>query len=401
VTGRLAAPSAAFVEGRRAALETFLTSLAAHPLLADAPDLASFLEAPEEEWALVMARADHADAVKAGLAADPAAAVPAPPPDAFAPAPTGLAVAAPVAAAAKRRLGAALAGLRGLGASAAAFAAGKGVVIGPGDLYADGTEDPAYLRARDAVAGLDGHLAEVARAVSRAIKKQAEFGAALAGLGAASAALARHEGPDAPRELVGALSALGERGSVLGRAASAGADRLTATVATPLAACVRSVRSARAAMGDRGMAGGALAAARNDVDARRARLTRLRGTPGTREDKVRETGERERERERTGCLSLLLFFVFSPPLPHPQTHTTQLAEAERDLLAAQTAAEEAKAEYDALVGRMEADLPRWEGERAAALATALGAYAAESAAVAGEAARVWRGLGGAVGGGGL
>jgi hypothetical protein len=72
-----------------------------------------------------------------------------------------------------------------------------------------------------------------------------------------------------------------------------------------------------------------------------------------------------------------------------------MAEAERDLLAAQTAAEEAKKEYDALVARMETDLPRWEGERAGALAAALGAYAAEAGAVAEEAARVWRGLGGA------
>ena len=77
-----------------------------------------------------------------------------------------------------------------------------------------------------------------------------------------------------------------------------------------------------------------------------------------------------------------------------------MAEAERDLLAAQTAAEEAKSEYEGLVARMESDLPRWEGERAAALAAALGAYAVEAAGVAGEAARVWRGLGGAVGGGG-
>ena len=72
VTGRLAAPTPAFVEGRRAALEAFLGAVAAHPLLADSPDLAAFLEAPEEEWVLAMARADHADAVKAGTVVDPA-----------------------------------------------------------------------------------------------------------------------------------------------------------------------------------------------------------------------------------------------------------------------------------------------------------------------------------------
>ena len=292
LAGRLAAPTPAFGEGRRAALEAFLRAVGGHPLLADSPDFASFLGDTEEEWALAMARADHADAVRAGTAIDAstaAAGVAIPPPggDAWAQPPSGLAAAAPVAAAAKRRLGAALAGLRGLGASAAAFAAGKGVVIGPGDLYADATEDPAYLRARDGVAALEAHLAEVARSVAKAVRKQAEFGAALADLGASAAALARHEGPDAPRELGAALGALGDRGAALGRAAAAGADRLTASVSTPLAACVRSVRAARAAMADRGAAGGTLAAARNDVDARRARLTRLRVTPGVREEKVR------------------------------------------------------------------------------------------------------------------
>ena len=77
-----------------------------------------------------------------------------------------------------------------------------------------------------------------------------------------------------------------------------------------------------------------------------------------------------------------------------------MAEAERDLLAAQTAAEEAKSEYDGLVARMESDLPRWEGERAAALAAALGAYAVVAAGVGGVGARGGGGLGGAVGGGG-
>jgi hypothetical protein len=305
MAGRLAgaALSPAFVEGRRAGLEAYLSALAAHPLLAPSPDLASFLTAPEEEWALAMARADHEDAVKAGIAVDPAASVssaaaaPASAADPFGGAGSSgaLATAAPVAAAAKRRLGAAWAGLRGLGASAAAFAAGKGVVIGPGgDLYADATEDPSYLRAREAVAGLEGHLSDVSRAVARAIRKQAEAGAALAELGSAAAALARHEGPGAPRELGAALAALGERGGALGRAAAASADRLNAAVSAPLAEAVRSVKCARAAMADRGNAGGALAAARNDVDARRARLTRLRGTPGTREEKVRE-GWMERE----------------------------------------------------------------------------------------------------------
>jgi hypothetical protein len=123
--------------------------------------------------------------------------------------------------------------------------------------------------------------------VAKAVKKQAEFGAALAELGVASAALARHEGADAPRELVAALGALGDKGSALGRAAAAGADRLTASVSTPLAACVRSVKAARATMADRGSAGGTLAAARNDVDARRARLTRLRATGGVADAKVR------------------------------------------------------------------------------------------------------------------
>jgi len=107
---------------------------------------------------------------------------------------------------------------------------------------------------------------------------------------------------------------------------------------------------------------------------------------------------------RRGNEPFLLSRVFPSTRAHLHTHThththtqKQLAEAERDLLVAQTAAETAKAEYDALVSRMEADLPRWEGERAARLSALLGAYAEEQARAAGEAARVWGALGRAPG----
>lgn len=52
---------------------------------------------------------------------------------------------------------------------------------------------------------------------------------------------------------------------------------------------------------------------------------------------------------------------------------------------------------------MDADLPRWEADRAARLAAILGAYAEEQARASAEAARIWGALARApgVGGGGV
>ena len=68
------------------------------------------------------------------------------------------------------------------------------------------------------------------------------------------------------------------------------------------------IKTARKSMADRSAALGVYHAARGEVDARRARLARLRGTPGIREERV--------------------------------------AEAERDLAEAQRRAEEAKGVYE-------------------------------------------------------
>ena len=60
------------------------------------------------------------------------------------------------------------------------------------------------------------------------------------------------------------------------------ADSLTFSFEAPLKEYTRMVKSAKAVMADRSLALGTLQSARSDVDARRTKLAKLRGTPGIR-----------------------------------------------------------------------------------------------------------------------
>jgi hypothetical protein len=58
------------------------------------------------------------------------------------------------------------------------------------------------------------------------------------------------------------------------------AEALGGSFEAPLREAVRAVRGAKAVMGDRAAALGALQQARAEVDAKRTKLAKLRGTPG-------------------------------------------------------------------------------------------------------------------------
>ena len=64
------------------------------------------------------------------------------------------------------------------------------------------------------------------------------------------------------------------------RAVQEHADSLAFSFEAPLKEYVRMVKSAKAVMADRGLALGTLQSARSDVDAKRTKLAKLRGTPG-------------------------------------------------------------------------------------------------------------------------
>ncbi len=85
---------------------------------------------------------------------------------------------------------------------------------------------------------------------------------------------------------------LSEKSDCLARMLSEQAATLTTNFEGPLKEFVRNIRAAKAAIADRTTALAALSQARNDVDVRRGKLAKLRGTPGIREEKAAEA-ERE------------------------------------------------------------------------------------------------------------
>lgn len=413
--------SADFIEGRRSALARFANAVAEHAELRLSEDLAGFLVEAEDDWALRVARASAADAEASsraqalglgGLGAAAAEGVGREGDgDGNGGSGNGIVVshapgfsnpsssASPSAASAKRRVVAALASLRGLGQAAAAYAQGRpvdevgalaaaaggvgGLVgggLGAGDALGgagagmsytaavSAGEDPEFLRSRDHLSALEGHLSEVARQASRLVRKQAAAGAALAEFGAAAAALARHEGAGGASRngtssltssassaaLADALVALGHHTQNLSRQAQLDAERLTEELETPLKDAARSARCAREAVADRLNALAALQAARAAVEGRRARLTRLRGTPGT--------------------------------------PASKLTRAEEDVLASQAAVESLRKSYAFVVERTGRELPRWRAEGAREMGRTLAKWATAQAESAQGAARVWRAM---------
>ncbi len=67
---------------------------------------------------------------------------------------------------------------------------------------------------------------------------------------------------------------------ICGCAAQEHADHLTFSFEAPLKEYVRMVKSAKAVMADRSLALSTLQSARSDVDGKRTKLAKLRGTPG-------------------------------------------------------------------------------------------------------------------------
>ena len=150
------------------------------------------------------------------------------------------------------------------------------------------------------------------------------------------------------------LGQLGQRADAVSGIHRESAESIGRCLEAPLKEFVRMVKAAKKVVGDRSAALAAYAAARGEVDARRGKLAKLRGTPGIREERV--------------------------------------AEAERDLHDAQLRADAAKAGYEVIVQRMGAELARFQRERAQEMGYVLRDFALVEAEVAADSARVWRSL---------
>ncbi|KAK9806881.1 hypothetical protein WJX72_006093 [[Myrmecia] bisecta] len=292
-----------FIEGRRRALTSFISRVAAHPVLQTSRDLQNFLEASEDEWATEVSRAQYESS------------------------------------GAKKRFSNTLQMFKDLGHSTAALVTGKS---------ADEEEEPDYLQVREYVFQLETQLAEAQRQAARLIKRQAELGLAMAEFGTSMVSLGKFEkGP-----LADSFMRLGEKAEALSHAGQEQANQLTTSFEAPLRESVRMVKSAKAVMADRSNALAALQQARADVDSKRTKLAKLRGTPGIKEEKV--------------------------------------GEAERELNEASHKVEAAKEGYALIVRRMSEELARFQRERAQDMAALLRDFVLAQAQLATDTAKLWR-----------
>lgn len=210
-----------------------------------------------------------------------------------------------------------------------------------------GMENTDYLKTRSYMSALEDMLFESYQCAERLSKQYYSLASALSDFGAAMGSLGRHKefgeangsgasmsdsvnGTGAPSSSLGSnstnlmaqLSAQASSASVVCRKT---ADELSRKFEAPMKEFARSIRSCKKAMADRDNALEARQSAREEVETRRARLTRLRSTPGVRGERV--------------------------------------AQAERDLHAAQCQADILSEEYNKICQRMDADLLRFQRER--------------------------------------
>mmetsp|Transcript_30547 Transcript_30547/g.76422 ORF Transcript_30547/g.76422 Transcript_30547/m.76422 type:complete len:127 (+) Transcript_30547:180-560(+) len=114
------------------------------------------------------------------------------------------------------------------------------------------------------------------------------------------------------------------------------------------------VKSVKNVMADRSSALSMYQQYKQDAWAKRNKVTKLKGTPGVKEEKV--------------------------------------ASAERELNEATTNAEKAKEQYEVIVRRMGSELSRFQKERAGDIARVLRDFAAAQAKLSSDTAKAWRQL---------
>eukprot|EP00878_Enallax_costatus_P016879 GHUV01017718.1.p1 GENE.GHUV01017718.1~~GHUV01017718.1.p1 ORF type:complete len:395 (+),score=141.91 GHUV01017718.1:1633-2817(+) len=302
-----------FTEERRRALQVFLNRVAAHPVLSKSPELQLFLEATEDTWAVEMARGQSV-AAGAGAAGGP-----------------------------KSVLENTVGFFKGLGAAATSIVGGSGRA-------GDAAEDPEYIKVRDYLTALESHLSEAHRQAARLTGKEVELGEATLEFGQSLERLGRLEEGNVSE----AFSQLSSRAAELVAARRKGCEALAAKFEAPLKEAVRSVRSVTAVCSDRAAALVAHMMAKHDVDAKKVKWAKLRGTPG------------------------------SPP--------ERLAEAEREVSEAEARLRSSKIAYEELVSTMTEELNRWQKERSADMSALLRDFALAQASMSSEGVKAWSGL---------
>lgn len=296
-----------FIEERRRALQVFINRVASHPHLKGSKELQRFLEANEDEFALEVARTQTASS-----------------------------------GGAKKRLEDAVGWFKGLGAATTSLVAGKAA--------ADAAEDPEYVKVRDYLAQLESHLGEAARQAGRLVAKEAELTDALGEFGQSIEKLGRLE----EGNVAEAFQQLAAKAQSLSESRRAQVSNLAARFEAPIKEAVRFVRAATGVCSDRGAALAAMQAAKHDLDSKKVKYARLRGTPGS--------------------------------------DSAKLLEAERDVAEAEGRVKEARASYEELVARLTEELNRFQKERAADTNALLRDLALVQASLAADGAKGWSSL---------
>jgi len=325
-----------FIKQRRAALEVFLRRVAAHPLLYKSPDLRLFLQSDETEFAIESSRmsAEAGDAAPAATSG--------------------------AASAARKTLNGAARLFKSISQSAAGLThgggGGSGSTSGHHITYPREEEESAeYLKARAYFSDLESHLAEVHKQAERLVRHHGALAGAFSEFSSSMAALGRHQQEEVGRQagtpVVRSFAALSDRAAAVAGISRRSSEELAASFEAPMKEFMRSVRAAKKSMSDRSDALAARQAARADVDAKRARLTRLRATPGLTEEKVME--------------------------------------AERDLQTAMAKADDATQAYSEIVQRMDSDITRFQQERVKEVGNVLALFWEVEAKAAADSAKLW------------
>lgn len=180
----------------------------------------------------------------------------------------------------------------------------------------DEQEDIEYLRFRDFVNILEGHTAEVHKQAGRLIRKEAKVLSVMKDLSDAAMGLAQFE-KEPLKQCLGIAAA---RCTQLSSSLDSCVQEMDASLEAPLKESVRALREVRSTMEDRARALSNLSQAQGEVEVRRSRLTKLRSTPGVKQDR--------------------------------------LIMAERELSVAQQTVEVQRGEYTAIVNKMGGELAR-------------------------------------------
>ncbi|PNW82491.1 hypothetical protein CHLRE_06g281050v5 [Chlamydomonas reinhardtii] len=292
-----------FIDQRRRALQVFVTRVACHPVLKDSRELNTFLQANEEAWMLEIAKWQAETSAQ------------------------------------HRPVNAAAQWLKSLQHSAQSLVSGRAEEI---------QEDAEYIKIRDYVNSLEAHLNEAHRQAGRLLRKEADLGSALSEFATAAEALGKQDEVGPMRSAFGCLFNRAGEVAALSKARS---EALVNEFAAPLKEAARTIKSVQVAMGDRSAALTAYSQAKSDLDSKKVRLAKLRGTPGLKEDKIAET--------------------------------------ERDVNEADQRLRNAKLGYETIRDTMREELNRFQKERASEMSALLRDFALAQAAYTAAQAKAW------------